>query len=346
VNAMLLVDVRRFEPVEVPMPTVGPDDVLVRITAVSICGSDLLGYLGQHQRIKPPTVLGHEPAGVVEAVGANVTEVQPGDRVSVDPTFGCGSCRYCDRGMKNLCRSYTVLGERDDLPGATSGWVAVRPDSVHKLPDHVSDDLGAIVQPLSVSLHAARDQGQVSAGQTILVYGAGPIGLGILLAANVVGARTILVDLLDYRLQMARDLGAAYTVNPATDNLEQVVMQATDGYGVDAAYDAIGGASDRLFGEAVRLTARGGRIVVAGLKIPSAALPIGDLKFGEKIVIGSQAHPNTFPEVIRRIGDGTYPAEKLITHRIPMGEIRDAFELLEQRADGVMKIVLTAPNGA
>lgn len=341
-KAMRLVDVRRFEPVDLPPPTVGPTDVLVRITAVSICGSDLLGYLGQHQRIKPPTVLGHEPAGVIEETGGDVTAVAVGQRVAIDPTFGCGTCRFCVTGRKNLCHEYVVLGESDDLPGATAGWVAVPWEAVHPLPDSVSDEEGAVVQPLAVSLHAARDQGQVQAGQVILVFGAGQIGLGILLAARVAGARAIMVDPLDYRLDAARRLGAEVTVNPTTEDLRRAVMEATDGYGVDVAFDAVGGASDRLFVDAVRLTARGGRIVVVGLKIPAAELPIGDLKFGEKIVIGSQAHPQSFPEVIRRISTGAYPALDLISHRIPMPSIADAFDLLERRADGVMKVVLTA----
>jgi threonine dehydrogenase-like Zn-dependent dehydrogenase len=342
VKAMRLVDVGRFEPVELPPPTVGPTDVLVRITAVSICGSDLLGYLGQHPRIKPPTVLGHEPAGVVTERGGRVSTVKVGQRVAVDPTFGCGTCRHCLRGRKNVCHQYIVIGESDDLPGATAGWVAVPWDSVHPLPDSVSDEEGALVQPLAVSLHATRDQGQVQAGQTILVFGAGQIGLGILLAARVAGARTIMVDPLDYRLEMAHALGAEFTVNPTTDDLEKTVRDATDGYGVDVAFDAVGGASDRLFVDAVRLTARGGRIVVAGLKIPAAELPIGNLKFGEKIVIGSQAHPDSFPEVIRRIAAGVYPAQHLITHRFPIPRIAEALDLLERRADGVMKVVLTA----
>lgn len=340
-KAMRLVDLRRFEQVELPMPSCGANDVLIRITAVSICGSDLLAYLGQHQRIKPPAVLGHEAAGVVEVVGAGVETLSPGARVAIDPTFGCGQCRDCVRGLKNRCRSYAVLGEGDDLPGAAAGWVVVPSDSAHHLPDNMPDDVGALVQPLAVSLHAARDQGLITAGQVILVYGAGPIGLGILFAATVAGARAIVVDALDYRLDMARALGAEHTANPTRDDVERLVMDATAGYGVDAAYDAVGGASDRLFVQAVGLTARGGRIVVAGLKIPSAELPIGDLKSGEKIVIGSHAHPNTFAEVIGRISDGTYPAEKLITHRLPLERIVEAFELLERRADGVMKVVLS-----
>lgn len=341
-KAMRLVDVRQFEQVELPPPTVGPSDVLVRITAVSICGSDLLGYLGQHQRIKPPTVLGHEPAGVVTEVGRDVTTIAVNQRVAVDPTFGCGTCRHCLSGRKNVCHEYIVLGESDDLPGATAGWVSVPWDSVHPLPDSVTDEEGAVVQPLAVSLHAARDQGQIEAGQTVLVFGAGQIGLGILLAARAVGARTIMVDPLDYRLEMARALGAEFTVHPTFEELQKTVMDATDGYGVDVAFDAVGGASDRLFVDAVRLTARGGRIVVAGLKIPAAELPIGDLKFGEKIVIGSQAHPDSFPEVIRRIAEGIYPVRDLITHRFPISQIAEAFDLLERRADGVMKVVLTA----
>jgi 2-desacetyl-2-hydroxyethyl bacteriochlorophyllide A dehydrogenase len=339
-RATRLVDVRRFDEVDVPEPSAGPGDVLVRIGAVSICGSDLLGYLGLHPRIRPPTIIGHENAGVVESVGSEVTRVRPGDRVAVDPTFGCGTCRYCRQGRWNICPEYIVLGETDDLPGGLSGLVAVPEDHVHPLPAGLSIEAGAVVQSLSVAYHAAVDQGRAGPEDTVLVIGGGAIGLGAMLAAKLAGARVIVSDPLAYRLEMARSMGADHVVDPTVSDLEAEVRSLTDGYGADLVIEAVGGKDETLVRQGIQLAARGGRVVVVGLKGQDASLQIGQIKWGEKLVVGSQAHPNTFPRVIAHLADGSIDAERLITHRVGVPDIADAFALLADRAEGVMKVVV------
>jgi threonine dehydrogenase-like Zn-dependent dehydrogenase len=340
---------RQLEYTHLARPTPGPGEVLVQVAAVSICGSDLSGYLGSHPRIRPPTILGHELSGRIAELGPGVegTDVLAvGDRVCVDPTFGCGWCRHCQRGRKNVCREYWVLGESEARPGAFAGSVAVPAGNVHRLPDGVSDELGAIVQPLAVASHAVRHRAGVVADEVVLVLGAGAIGLGIMLAARGLGARTVVTDVRADRLRRATALGADAVVDAAGDpaEVERTVLDATDGYGADASFEAIGGTDPRPLARLVTLTARGGRIVVVGMKLSQGALPIADLKWGEKAILGSQAHPDSFPAVLAQLADGSLPAGPLVTHRFPWDQAPAAFDLLERGADGIVKAVVTAPG--
>ena len=335
-----LIGVREFGPLVARPRQPSDRDVVVDVEAVAICGSDLLGYLGRHPRIRPPSILGHELAGTVRWTGAGVAGVQPGDVVAVDPTFGCGSCRFCSEGRWNICRDYIVLGETDDLPGGTAGTVVVPGDHVHRLPPGIDASTGAVVQPIAVAYHAVAHRARVVAGETVVVIGGGAIGLGVLMAATDAGARTIVVDTLDYRLELARALGADRTIN-AQQDVVAAVLDATDGYGADAVFEAVGAGQDHLFEQGLASTARGGRLVVVGLKSPSVEFDLGALKWGEKAILGSQAHPHAFGDVIERVASGAFPAERLISHRVPWNDLAGALGLLEQRAEGVVKVVLT-----
>jgi threonine dehydrogenase-like Zn-dependent dehydrogenase len=272
-RAWRLVEPGRFEAVEIDRPTAGPGQVLVRVEAVSICGSDLGAYLGRHPRIVAPAILGHEFAGVVEAVGPGVTSAVVGDRGAVEPTVSCGTCRFCLRGNENICRQYRVIGEDESLAGAMSGLVRVYADHFHPIPDGVSFEEAALVQPLAIGLHAVRDRGRLEPGETVLIVGAGPIGLAILIAAKQEGARVIISDTLDYRLEQATALGADRTVNPDHDDVVETVARDTDGYGADAAFEAVGGTTDGAFATAYDAVSRGGRVVVLGsFKLPTVPL--------------------------------------------------------------------------
>jgi threonine dehydrogenase-like Zn-dependent dehydrogenase len=342
VDAIRLSAPRTFDRVSIVRRTLGPSEVRVRVEAVSICGSDLQGYLGTHPRIKPPTILGHELSGIVIEAGSKVVAATVGSRVAVDPTSGCGSCRHCLAGRWNVCDDYIVLGEGEALPGGLAGEVIVQADRVFTLAEHLDWDIGAIAQPLSVAMHAIRDRARVEPGEVVLVFGGGPIGIGAMLAAHAYGGRTVIVDVIPERLRLARAMGASITIDAsAAADVDRAVLEATGGVGADVVIEAIGGPNAEIFGQALRLTARGGRLVVVGLKTPSVAFDLGSVKWGEKSIIGSQAHPDTFPEVLARLADETLPAAPMITHRFDWDHVAEAFALLESRADGVMKVVLT-----
>jgi threonine dehydrogenase-like Zn-dependent dehydrogenase len=338
-RAAFLADVGEVRVIEHPTPQPGPDDVILRVEAAAICGSDLSAFRGVHTRIRPPTILGHEFAGRVAAVGAAVTAVPIGLRVAAEPNIACGRCRFCLRGMPNVCVDYLVVGEDVSRPGACAEYVKVPAAQIHPLPDTMTSAEGAIVQPFAIA-HRGVDRGGIKAGQTVLIFGAGPIGLGAMRLARGRGARTIVVDPLAYRRDVARSLGADLVLD-ADDDLHRQVLEATDGYGADVTLEVVGGAQVRTFVDACALTARQGRVVVVGsFKQDEAPLPIVSFKFRELEIVGSQGHPGTFAPVLARIADGTLPAARLITHRFPLDRVADGFALLADRADGVMKVVI------
>jgi L-iditol 2-dehydrogenase len=340
VRATALLDVRTFGEIDLPEPRPGPGEVLVRVAAVSICGSDVTAYIGGHTRTRLPTVLGHEFSGVVEQVGPEVSGISTGQRAAIDPTFGCGTCRLCLAGRKNICREYTVLGRDLQRPGGMAGRVVVPASHVNPIPDALSFAEGAIVQPLSVAYHAAIHRGQIARGETVLVMGAGAIGLAILLHARSQGAHVIVSDVVAGRLEMATNLGAEVVIDVAQRDVADAVLEATDGLGADVAFEAVGGRDDGLLMGAVRAVAPGGRVVVVGMKMPEARIPVIDLKFDEKTVLGSQAHPASFPAVIDALATADLPFSELITHRFRAHDVPAAFDLLERRAEGVIKVVI------
>ncbi len=338
-RASMLTAVGRFETVEVERPTPRPGEVVVRVEAISICGSDLSAYLGRHPRIKPPAVLGHEFSGVIEEAGAGVEARRVGERVAVEPVIGCGNCRACRQGRENICSSYRVIGETADLPGAFAGRVRVAADHAHPLPDGVSFEEGAVVQPLAIGLHAVRDRAVVRPGEVALVVGAGPIGMAAALESQRAGARTIITDVLPYRVRHAARMGIHVAV--VREDAPDAVRRETDGYGADVVFEAAGGASDDPFQLAVASAASGGRVIALGsFAAPALPLAVNDVKYNEIDIRGSQAHPNSFPDVIGEIAAGELCASGLITHRLLLSDVERAFDLLARHDEEVMKIVL------
>jgi threonine dehydrogenase-like Zn-dependent dehydrogenase len=340
-RAARLVAPGQIEIVDAPRPTAGPGEVVLKVAANSLCGSDLSAFRGLHPRIRPPTVLGHEFAGTVAEIGPQVENVTLGMRVCAEPNLACGRCRYCRRGQPNICLDYRVIGEEDGLGGACAEYAKVPAEQLYHLPDRVSFEEGALVQPLSISYHAVRDRAELVDGELALILGAGPIGLGVLLAAKSFGARTIVADVLDYRLEFAERLGADVVVNSGEADLDAVVQDESDGYGAHVAFEAVGGGQSETLDQALRLTERGGRVIVLGSFASNAApFRVVDFKFRELDVRGSQGHPNTFRPTLDLIALGALPARELITHRVPLEGIGEAFRLLEAKEEGVMKVVV------
>jgi threonine dehydrogenase-like Zn-dependent dehydrogenase len=341
VRAARLSAPRTLELVEIPAPVPGPDDVLVRVEAASICGSDLSAYRGVHPRIKPPTILGHELAGTVVDAGAGVDPAVAGRRVSVEPNICCGKCRYCTAGLPNICPHYRVLGESLDLQGALAELIAVPASQLHVLPASVPARDGAIVQPLAISYEGVVRRGRVSEGERVLIVGAGPIGLGALLLARLAGAQVMIVDVVDHRIEVARGLGAEIAMRADDPGLDATLAEWTDGYGADVAIEAVGGKQTKSLTDAQRLTAPRGRIVVLGA-FSDAVLPfaVADLKNREQTMLGSHGHPETFAPVVERVIDGSLRPGALISHVLPLDQVGEAFRMLDEKRDGVVKVVL------
>lgn len=324
---------------EKPRPR--PGELVLEVEAASVCGSDLSAYRGVHPSIKAPTVLGHECAGTVVEAGADVSQDLLGNRVCVEPNICCGTCRFCVAGLPNICPNYRVLSDGYDLPGGLAEYLAVPAEQVHALPPSVSAEEGALVQPLAISYEGAVARGQVRTAERVLIIGAGAIGLGAMLLCRIRGAEVLVVDLVDYRLALAEELGAERVMRADSTDLDSVVGEWTDGYGVDLAIEAVGGGQSETISMAQRLTAPRGRIVVMGsFKEPTPPFPVADLKQREQTLLGSQGHPGTFAPVVELIADGSLRPRRLISHTMGLGDLPRAFQMIDERSDGVMKVVV------
>jgi threonine dehydrogenase-like Zn-dependent dehydrogenase len=341
VKAALVSEPKVISVVDLPAPEPQPGQVIVGVEATSICGSDLNGFLGVNPRNRLPNILGHEIAGTVVAVGDGVTLGMIGQRVVVEPNVSCRTCEWCLAGLPNVCDDYRVLGESMDVPGGLAEFVGVSADQVYPLPAHVPSADGAIIQPLSVCYHAVVNRAQVTEGETVLVLGAGAIGLGCLLLAKWRGARVIVTDISDGRLELARRLGADETLAADEAEIGPAVRELTNGRGADATMEAVGGGQDRTIADAVAATSTRGRIVIVGTfgKLPQRISGYF-FKNHEQTMMGSHGHPNAFAPTIELVANGSIKPGDLITHRFPLADVAEAFRLLGERADGVVKVVV------
>lgn len=274
-KALLLSEYSRLEVVDVPMPRPGPDDVLVKVEACGICGSDVHGYDGSSGRRIPPLVMGHEAAGVVASVGTSVTDLREGQHVTFDSTVYCGNCEFCRKGEVNLCEYREVLGvSTPDFrrQGAFAEYVVVPRRIVYSLPENLSFSDAAMIEPLAVAVHAV-NLSQVPRDGSALVVGAGMIGLLVIQALREAGCTNILVSDIDgTRLDLAKELGATATINAKQTDVPAEVKRHTAGQGVDVALEAVG--STPTVRAAIESVRRGGTVTLIGNIAPSVEIPL------------------------------------------------------------------------
>jgi L-iditol 2-dehydrogenase len=320
----------RLEIEERPRPDPAPDEVLVAVGEVGICGSDLHYY--EHGRIgdyvvEDPLILGHESAGEVVAVGGGVTDLDAGDRVALEPGVPCRRCDHCKRGEYNLCPDVTFMATPPD-DGAFAEYVAWPADFAYRLPESVSTREGALCEPLSVGVHATR-RAEIDVGDSVLVTGAGPIGLLAMAAARAAGATEILVsEVVEGKRRRAEDRGADATIDPTETDLADAVAARLDGSDDDAGVDVVieaSGAKSAIAGslDAVR---RGGTVVFIGLA-PEAGVPLNvlDIVDNELDVRGSFRYRNTYPAGIELLADGAVDAAGIVDFAADLGAVDDAF---------------------
>lgn len=339
-RAAFLYGDKTVQVLDVEQPTPADDEVLVRVEANGICGSDLNSFRGQNPRAKFPKLFGHEAAGIVEQAGRRVDPALIGARVAVESDRCCGQCRFCVAGLSNVCPNYHVIGEGPDHPGGCAEYLVAPAQALHVLPAALEPTEGAMVQPLAISYEGAVRRGRATAGDRVLVVGAGPIGLGAMIFAQLEGAEVTIVDLIDTRLDMARDLGAT-AIRADDPALRDQIMDWTDGYGVDLSIEAVGGSQVESLDLAQKLTANRGRMVVVGsFSDPTIPIRIGDLKRRELTLSGSSGHPETFGPVVEHIVAGRVRPRDLISHYVGIEDANDAFAMLDERREGVLKVVI------
>jgi L-iditol 2-dehydrogenase len=340
-KALVLKEYRRLEVEEVPAPSVESDEVLIRVKACGICGSDVHGFDGSTGRRIPPIVMGHEAAGEIAEVGRDVTGWKTGDRVTFDSTIYCGHCWHCLRGEVNLCENRRVIGvscaeyRRD---GAFAEYLAVPARILYRLPDNISFEQAALIEAVSIGVHAVGRSPLVAAGSA-LVVGSGMIGLLIIQILRARGCpRIIAVDLDEGRLATALRLGATDALSSGTTGLAAKVRELTSGRGADVTFEAVGLSS--TVGLAVECTRKGGSLTLVGNVSPSIDLPLQAVVTRELSLLGSCASAGEYPECLRLISDGSVDVGALVSAAAPLGEGAEWFGRLYAREKGLMKVLL------
>jgi len=337
----LLSKYRSLEIADVPTPAAGAGEVLIRVGACGICGSDVHGYDGSSGRRIPPIVMGHEAAGRIAAVGAGVTGLAEGDRVTFDSTIYCGACGFCKRGEVNLCDHRQVLGVSCgdySRAGAFAEFVAVPARVVYKLPESISFAEAAMLEAVAVAIHAV-SLAEISAQSTALVVGAGTIGVLILQALRAAGCKRVFVSDVDAsRLKLAKELGAADVLSAEGDTVAEI-LQRTGGVGVDVAMEAVG--RDETVNAAIASVRKGGTVVLVGNISPTAPLPLQKVVTRQIRLQGSCASAGEYPQAIALMASGAIRVKPLISAIAPLAEGPQWFERLYAREANLLKVVLT-----
>jgi L-iditol 2-dehydrogenase len=342
-KSLLLKEYLQLELADFPQPEPGPGEVLIRVAACGICGSDVHGYDGTSGRRIPPIVMGHEAAGIIAATGAGVSGFKPGDRVTFDSTVYCGECAFCKRGEVNLCDRREVIGVSCDdyrRHGAFAEYIAVPERILYHLPEAMSFPEAAMLEAVSVALHAVHVTGEVK-GQTVLVIGAGMIGLLTMQAARAAGAaRVMIADIDATRLNLARSLGNDGAFNLSGAELTQEILKQTGGVGVDVVLEAVG--RNETIATAIDCVRKGGTVTLIGNITPKVDLPLQKVVSRQIRLQGSAASAGEYPEAIDLVASGKIKVKPLITAVAPLEDGPQWFKRLYAHEPNLMKIVLTA----
>jgi L-iditol 2-dehydrogenase len=341
-KSLLLTEYNHLEITDMPVPVAGPGNVLVRVEACGICGSDVHGLDGSTGRRIPPIVMGHEAAGTVEAVGEGVTRFAKGDRVTFDSTVYCGECPYCKIGQINLCDNREVIGVSEGnyrRHGAFAEYVVIPERIMYSLPADFPFEEAAMLEAVSVAMHGVKVSA-IAGGETALVIGAGMIGLLTLQAAKAAGcARVFISDVDESRLNLARQIGADEVLHCAGAELLAEIKRLTNGRGVDLALEAVG--LNQTVASAIDCARKGGTVTLIGNVSPEVTLPLQKVVVKQLKLQGSCASSGEYPEAIELIAAGKIKVKPLITAVASLEEGPRWFNRLYSREPNLMKIVLS-----
>ncbi len=344
-KALLLREYKQLEVVEMPKPEYGPEELLVSVRACGICGSDIHGFDGSSGRRIPPLVMGHEAAGVVEAVGDFVRSFSVGDRVTFDSTVSCGRCQSCRAGSINLCENRQVLGVSCNefrRQGAFAQYVCVPQNIVYKIPDSLPFEHAAMIEAVSIAVHATNRTPR-SLGGSVVVVGSGMIGLLCIQTLRIAGfGKVIAIDLEEEKLALARKLGATHSINGRAENLIQQVLEWTGGRGADAAVEVVG--ANAPVQTCFQVVRRGGSVTLVGNLTPKVELPLQTVVTKELSVFGSCASNGEIPQCIELLASGAIQVEPLITATSSLEDAGRWFDRLYAGERGAMKVIVK-PNG-
>ena len=324
---------------ERPTPKAGSGEILVKIAACGVCHTDL-HYIdhGVPTFKKPPFILGHEPSGTVAALGGGVSKFKEGDRVLLPAVLTCGVCDYCRLGRENICTHNVMLGNNVD--GAYAEYITVPAKDAFHLPEEIPIEEGSIIaDAISTPFHAVKNRAEVRAGDTVAVFGCGGVGINVVQVAAAFGGVVIAVDVLDAKLEMAKQLGAAEVINAGSvENVGKAIRKMSGG-GVDIAIEAIG--NPKTIETAFGCVRTGGRLVVVGYTHKDIAINAGRIMYREMEIRGSLGcRPVDYPKLIEMVRLGRIRVKELVNHRFPLEEINSAFDLLREGDPGTFRSIV------
>jgi 2-desacetyl-2-hydroxyethyl bacteriochlorophyllide A dehydrogenase len=341
-QALLLEKPKHFSFVDLPEPPPpGPGEAVVQVHAVGICGTDYGGYLGKMPFFSYPRIPGHELGVEVVAVGEGVADVTPGDRCCVEPYINCQACYSCRRGLTNCCEHHQTLGVHCD--GGLRPRFTVPARKLHLSPN-LSHAQNSLVETLAIGCHAV-DRGNPKPGETVLIIGAGPIGLSALEFAKLSGARVIMMDMVASRLDFVRDtMGVADTLVPTgSDADEQSIARLTEGRMCDVVIDATG--SSISMARALAFCSFGGRLIYVGITQADLVFPHAPVMHRRELTLlaSRNALSRDFSRIIGLIETGAIDTRPWITHRVPFADTISVFPTLVEPTSGVLKAVVDMP---
>jgi L-iditol 2-dehydrogenase len=340
VKAAVLHGVHDLRLEELPRPEPASNEVLVRVKAAGVCGTDVHMWEGTNAEGTFPFVPGHEWSGEVVEVGAEIKGFSVGDRVVAEVPIPCRICANCKDGMEpNMCPDFELYGFSWECPGGMAEYTLAREERLFKIPGNVSFEEAALVEPVSVGYHGVWGSGGGAAPHDrVVVFGAGPIGLFAMLSCKASGAPVIMVEPQAFRQQMARDLGADLVVDPTAEDVVAGVLEATGGRGATLVLECSG--SNGALAATLEVVAKQGRIVLigqsAGRKIP---IEIGQAIFQRATIVGSSGSPYYFPKTLTFMSRQLVDLMPVVTHQFPLSQILEAFELGKSGA-GCAKILV------
>ncbi len=337
-KAAVLHNIKDLRLEDVPSPRISGDEVLVRTKATGICGTDIHIYKGEW-KTNMPIILGHEFSGTVAELGHDVRNLKVGDHVVVEPNVPCGTCHFCRMSERNyFCENLEATGVTVD--GAFAEYVKTKGRNAYRISDALTFDEAALIEPLACCIRGI-DQAEIKVGDTVAIIGAGPIGLILLQLVRMAGAWMVIqTDMEETRLELAKKLGADYTVDLGKDDPVEAVNRLTDGYGVDVAIEAVG--SPKAITQAMKVARRGGRLNIFGVSPQDAVWEVKPFNLYDKelTITTSYRSPFTFARAVQIASAKRVRLKPLISHILKLEEIEKAFEVAEKRLEGAIKVLI------
>ena len=341
-KAMMLTGIRQMEMKNIPEPLLEkPGDVKIKMLVLGICGSDIHYYTqGQigSQKVKYPFTVGHEGAGIVVEVGKDVTRVKPGDYIAIEPAMPCWECDQCLAGRHHTCRKLKFLGCPDQAEGCLSEYIIMPERSCFKLRGTLTPDHGSISEPLAIGVYAVKKSGGVE-GLKIGILGYGPIGMSVMLAARAGNADSVYVtDKIDARLAIAEREGAKVTGNPLKNDIIEMIGKESLS-GLDIVFECCG--QQEAFDQATEVLKPGGRLVVVGIpEFDRWSMGVESTRRKEISIQFIRRQVDCVEQALEMMKNGLISVENMVTHRFPFERTKEAFDLVADYGDGVMKSMI------